>query len=64
LISDLKKEWTVVCSFFFRLLNYLEEDLARYFIFKEESFSTYVKPHLLRIEAAILKPKKGKPKEI
>jgi hypothetical protein len=42
----------------------LEEDLARYFIFKEESFSTYVKPHLLRIEAAILKPKKGKPKEI
>lgn len=39
-------------------------DLARYFIFKEESFSTYVKPHFLRIAAAILKPKKEKPKEI
>jgi hypothetical protein len=32
-------------------------DLARYFIFKEESFSTYFKHHLLRIAAAILKPK-------
>lgn len=32
-------------------------DLAGYFIFKEERFSTYFKPYLLRIAAAILKPK-------